>query len=329
MHNNPLISVIIPTYNRATFLKSVSIPSVLKQTYPHFELIVVDDFSEDNTKEVIESLAKKDNRVKYIKNFRTKGVAGARNSGVLVSKGKYISFLDSDDEWVPHHFENLLYYLEKYPDSIDIISAAQVLVDFKTKRQIACYNLNEYKRYPGYFLDGAYIFKGDMFDLALKMFLFNDCAMLAKRKVFDKVLYPEDVHMNEDSFFVLNVAYFGFKIAFLPEIQLIYYLHDGNSSNVAKSGDPKKNITLAKQQIKFAKKCLNVFQLKPVHKKILQKRISNCYCWLLAYNGYLSLGDLTNFLYYFKKGLKLDPFDLKKWKTFLKYLIWSKIRRFK
>ncbi len=323
----PLISVIVPTYNRLNFLKEVSIPSILHQTYPNFELIIVDDHSSDGSEQFIKSLSKRDRRIKYIKNFRKKGVSGARNSGILISKGKYVSFLDSDDAWVPEHLEDLLYYLEKYPEKIDIISAAQVLVDFKTKKEIACFNLDIYEKYPGFFLEKAFVFSGDLFELALKMFLFNDCAMLAKRGIFDTVLYPEDIHMNEDSFFVLNVAYHGFKVAFLPKIHLYYHLHDYNTSNVSKINDPKKNIFLGKEQIKFAEKCLKTFQLKLKHKKIIQKRMANCYCWILAYNGYLPLGDLTNFIYYFKQGLILDPLSFKKWKTFLKYLFLLKIKK--
>ena len=91
---NPFFSVIIPTYNRAHMLER-AIKSVLAQTYKNFELIVVDDGSTDETKELLSKY--KD--IHYYK-IDNSGVSFARNFGVSKSKGKYLCFLDSDDEWL-------------------------------------------------------------------------------------------------------------------------------------------------------------------------------------------------------------------------------------
>ncbi|MEL7669954.1 glycosyltransferase family 2 protein [Methanobacterium sp.] len=99
---NPLVSVIIPTYNRAYLIKR-SIKSVLNQTYQNFEIIIVDDGSIDNTKEIIESF--NENRIKYIKHKQNKGAAAARNTGIKCSKADFIAFQDSDDEWLPEKLE--------------------------------------------------------------------------------------------------------------------------------------------------------------------------------------------------------------------------------
>jgi len=96
-----LISVIIPTYNRSSFLED-AINSVLKQTYSNFEVLVVDDHSTDDTKEVVNKF--NDPRIKYLLNSRSKGAQGARNTGILAAKGSWIAFLDSDDTW---HSEKL------------------------------------------------------------------------------------------------------------------------------------------------------------------------------------------------------------------------------
>lgn len=94
--DSELISVVIPTYNRAqTLLRAVG--SVLRQSYSNFELIIVDDGSSDNTAEVAAGI--KDKRVKYVRFFENKGVSAARNAGIRESRGEYIAFLDSDDEW--------------------------------------------------------------------------------------------------------------------------------------------------------------------------------------------------------------------------------------
>lgn len=92
-----LFSVIIPTYNREYVIKR-SIVSVLSQTETNFEVIVVDDGSTDETEQVVRNL--NDSRVVYIRQDN-KGATAARNNGVLHARGKYISFLDSDDTWNP------------------------------------------------------------------------------------------------------------------------------------------------------------------------------------------------------------------------------------
>ncbi|HKK53946.1 MAG TPA: glycosyltransferase family A protein [Patescibacteria group bacterium] len=96
--NNPKISVIIPTYNRANFLPR-AIKSVLNQTFKDFELIIVDDGSTDNTKEVINNYLKNDDRIKYIYQQNSGGPPKPKNTGIKIAKGEYIAFLDSDDEW--------------------------------------------------------------------------------------------------------------------------------------------------------------------------------------------------------------------------------------
>lgn len=92
------VSVIIPTYNRAN-LVGRAIRSVLAQSYPNFEIIVVDNASCDNTVEVVHSIS--DRRIKFIRHNINRGPAASRNTGLKNSKGDYITFLDSDDEWLP------------------------------------------------------------------------------------------------------------------------------------------------------------------------------------------------------------------------------------
>ncbi|MFF2890347.1 glycosyltransferase family 2 protein [Paenibacillus sp. NPDC057967] len=112
MHNEPLISVIIPTYNRAELITS-AIQSVIDQTYQNWEIIVVSDKCTDHTREVVESLSKDDSRIRYMVNDRTKGVGGARNCGLLNAKGSFVSFLDSDDQWFPYHLQDSINMLHK------------------------------------------------------------------------------------------------------------------------------------------------------------------------------------------------------------------------
>jgi glycosyltransferase involved in cell wall biosynthesis len=96
------VSCIIPTYNRAEFLKA-AITSALKQTYKNLEVIVVDDASTDNTADV--AAAFNDWRISYLRHSSNRGGSAARNTGILVSASEYIAFLDDDDEWLPEKIE--------------------------------------------------------------------------------------------------------------------------------------------------------------------------------------------------------------------------------
>ncbi len=113
MKNSPFFSIIIPTYNRAPFIKE-TINSALQQHYNSFEIIVVDDGSQDNTEEVVNAISSPKIRY-YKKKNRERGAA--RNFGMKRAKGQYITFLDSDDRYYPQYLENayesLLYY--NYP----------------------------------------------------------------------------------------------------------------------------------------------------------------------------------------------------------------------
>ena len=107
----PLISVIIPTYNRADTLLD-AIRSVLSQTYNNIELIVVDDGSTDGTAEIIEVFS---DQVISLKTLKNSGACAARNLGLEVSSAEYVAFLDSDDLWLPNKLEEQLAVLLSLP----------------------------------------------------------------------------------------------------------------------------------------------------------------------------------------------------------------------
>ena len=111
----PLISVVIPTYNRADLIPK-AIQSVLDQNYQNWELIIVDNYSDDGTKEVIDSF--KDSRISMLLHPRTGSVAASRNMGVLHSKGEWIAFLDSDDWWFPAKLSSVCEVIHSNPDLI-------------------------------------------------------------------------------------------------------------------------------------------------------------------------------------------------------------------
>lgn len=108
-----LISVIIPTYNRAHLLGR-SIQSVLSQTYENLELLIIDDCSGDNTGEFVKGLS--DERIRYHRNDHNMGLAGAKNVGASLAKGELLAFQDDDDEWLPDKLMRLMEVWKKESD---------------------------------------------------------------------------------------------------------------------------------------------------------------------------------------------------------------------
>jgi len=111
MNAQGFFSVIIPAYNRKSFLKK-AVDSVLAQTFPSFELVIIDDGSTDGTHELV--LSYDDDRVRYFYG-QNRGVAYARNRGIENAKGSFIAFLDSDDWWDVKKLEVAREYIDRYP----------------------------------------------------------------------------------------------------------------------------------------------------------------------------------------------------------------------
>ena len=124
------VSVIMPTYNREKIIKR-AISSVIAQTYKNWELIVIDDAGKDKTYDVIKKIA--DERIHYIYSESNGGAAGARNVGIKKSKGDYIAYLDSDNEWDPNFILIMVHQMEE--NHADIAYCAQRLLDDTTGKE--------------------------------------------------------------------------------------------------------------------------------------------------------------------------------------------------
>ncbi|SFR49320.1 glycosyltransferase family 2 protein [Thiomicrospira sp. ALE5] len=112
------VSIITPSHNSVQFI-SVTIQSVLDQSFSDWELIIVDDCSTDNSVEVIQSFVEQDSRIKLIRLSENSGAAVARNTAIEAAQGRYIAFLDSDDLWLPDKLEKQLAFMQAndYPFS--------------------------------------------------------------------------------------------------------------------------------------------------------------------------------------------------------------------
>ena len=107
---NDLVSIIMPSYNCAEYIEE-SIRCVLAQTYPHWELIVIDDGSTDDSVARVTALKAADDRIALYHNERNEGPAFTRNRALRMAKGRWIAFLDSDDLWTPEKLEKQLKFM--------------------------------------------------------------------------------------------------------------------------------------------------------------------------------------------------------------------------
>lgn len=120
----PIVSIIIPAYNQGEYLKQ-AIESSLAQTFCDFEVIVVDDGSTDSTPEVVKGFT--DSRIHYLRQ-ENKGLSGARNTGIRNSRGQYLTFLDSDDLFLPDKLALLIAAFQQHPE-MGMIAGQALLID--------------------------------------------------------------------------------------------------------------------------------------------------------------------------------------------------------
>jgi teichuronic acid biosynthesis glycosyltransferase TuaG len=110
MENQPLVSVIVPCYNMERFI-SDTIDSVRRQTYSHWELLIVDDASTDGTVGVVQKHCAQDDRIHFVVKPKHSGIADTRNQCLKMAKGRYLAFLDADDLWHPEKLEQQLQFM--------------------------------------------------------------------------------------------------------------------------------------------------------------------------------------------------------------------------
>ena len=108
--DNPIVSIITPTYNSSKYIQE-TIESVLAQTYTQWELVITDDYSNDNTVDIIKYFQSKDSRIKLHQLEKNFGAALARNNSIKNSKGGFLAFLDSDDVWHKEKLQSQLKFM--------------------------------------------------------------------------------------------------------------------------------------------------------------------------------------------------------------------------
>lgn len=166
MEKAPLVTVVIPTYNRLDLLPN-AVDSVLKQTFQDFEIIVVDDGMEKRAREVVECY--KDKRIRYIKHATSKGCSGAKNTGIKNAHGRYIAFLDDDDTWMPEKLKIQATILSDTPEDVGFsFTAALEVFDNREATTDVPEGIGDYfdfglRRFSG-MIASSLMFKGEVFE---------------------------------------------------------------------------------------------------------------------------------------------------------------------
>ncbi len=220
------VSIVIPVYNSEKYIEK-TLESVLSQTYENIEVIVVDDGSTDKSGEIVEKIARTDERIKYFK-IKNGGPGNARNTGVQKATGKYIGFCDGDDLIDPQMYETLVAYLENA--DVDI-----ALCDIFTQRD---------NRNFGFPWEDGKCFCGDeVCSLLMASMVGNEsdnssdipvwgsvCRCLFKKEIIEKnnIQMPTDIHFAEDLVFTLNYLK-NSQGAVICDKALYYYVCNENS----------------------------------------------------------------------------------------------------
>jgi len=224
---DPLVSVIIPCYNGEEFIRE-AIESVISQTYQKWELIVIDDGSTDNSKEIVDKY-RTGQRIKCIQHDTNKGIAKASNTGIKLARGDYLAFLDQDDVWLPNKLEVQVNCLKNQQEDIGMICTGMVFTDEKLKPQR--------------------IFKGfrddDQKELVKNIYLQptnSASVMMVKKRCFSQLgFFNESLHGWADFEMWMRIAS-QYKIKYIREAVVKKRMHTENWQNLPKVRKESKKV---------------------------------------------------------------------------------------
>jgi glycosyltransferase involved in cell wall biosynthesis len=206
----PLVSVVIPTYNRAKEI-GPSLESIQAQTYPHWEVFVVDDGSNDNTAEVVKQFTAKDSRIHFIQHEHNRGAQAARNTGIKTAKGEWIAFLDSDDRWLPKSLALRLAVAER--ENVLVVHSAGYL------QKEGAYCTQYYiPAWSGLIYHKVLTREGPMFQ-----------ALLVKKEALEKIGYlDENIRAFQEWDTSIRLAKY-FEFGFEPQPTFVYDLRSSDA----------------------------------------------------------------------------------------------------
>ena len=271
-NQNPLVSIIMPAYNAGRFIAR-AIESALIQNYRNFEIVVVDDGSTDNTKEILQKF--NDPGIRYIALEKNQGVSHARNVAVQQARGEFIISLDADDMLMPDFISRHLIEFEKHPDT-DMIYCDDLLIDENDKpiREIKRQNYRNCKSLIG--------------DLFRYGFPIVHCRHFVRRNIFDRIgLYDESLIIGEDYDLMRKFVKEGLKFYHLPENLCLRRVVDSSLSRKFSAEKAKSHFDVVKRYSDtFA--CEELFpdvdwnKIAPEKRKLQAKCLSAVTCFTIG-----------------------------------------------
>ncbi|AFZ45124.1 glycosyl transferase family 2 [Halothece sp. PCC 7418] len=209
---NPLVSVIIPTYNRETLVYR-AVKSVLAQTYQNLECIVVDDYSTDDTLETLTKLSSQDKRLKVISHLKNLHASAARNTGISATKGELIAFLDDDDAWLPEKLEKQVQCISTASSKVGLVYCWFDI--YREQERVG----TRRPKLRGYIFD----------KLLTSQPLGNASTLLVRREVIDHIGgFDESLPRGNDGDFIRRVGQY-YEIEVVAEVLVHYFIdHEGN-----------------------------------------------------------------------------------------------------
>jgi len=188
-------SIILPTFNRCYIIWR-AIQSVIKQTYPFWELLIIDDGSTDNTDKLVKQFT--DPRIKYFKKKKQEGPSPARNFGLTKASGDYIAYLDSDNRWSDDFLEVMRKTFKKYPNKVLLFCKKNYRLKIINDQGQEEYLRNEWYKYKKYF---------DLKRLWQRKIVIDTNAMCHKRSIIKKVgRWNDKINFWEDWEFTLRTS---------------------------------------------------------------------------------------------------------------------------
>lgn len=236
----PLVSVLMPVYNSSKYLKEAT-DSVLNQTYKNFELIILDDASEDKSWQIIKKFVSKNEKVRIYRNKKNRGVGTSRSKLVKLSRGNFLAIFDADDKMAENRLEEQVNFLQDSKDVVAVGSWTKV-IDSRSEeigfRKLPCEHKKIYQMM--YFLMGL-----------------QHPSIMINKKLLPKNFkwYPKRERKVVDLPVLFKLLRYG-KLANIPQFLTFYRVHDENLS----LKKPKK--TFKKAQI-IRKKAVKLYDYKP------------------------------------------------------------------
>jgi glycosyltransferase involved in cell wall biosynthesis len=320
--NLPRVSVVLPTFNRARFLPE-AFASIRAQTWPHWELIVVDDGSTDDTRALVEQAQQtSEGRIQYFFQ-QNRGAYAARNTGIDHATGDYIAFFDSDDLWLPGYLERCVVALDQKSD-VDWVYVACRSVDESTGETIAPSTFyvdgapRPFLALGTHVSDGLHVL-GDAkaLDGQLAWGLYAGLQnSLIRRRVFTSARFWDDYRVVEDVLFLIRALSRGLRIGYIDEVLVVYRVHADNSSASSKSANPARLRPIFEEEVRGYERLLAELPLTHDATAALRRQLASKYFWRLGYAVYWPLGERVAAMNAFRAGLRLRPLDWRMWRTY-------------